>query len=100
LARSGSTSADVIPATHGVVPGAIGFFLWVYATERTTPTRLASTITVNPISAGALGTVLVGEPFGLGLMAGVIAVAAGIWIASTEANPKPISKQPDEGGTR
>jgi drug/metabolite transporter (DMT)-like permease len=84
----------------GIVPGAIGFFLWVYATERTTPTRLASTITVNPISAGALGTVLVGEPFGVGLMAGVIAVAAGIWIASTETNPKGSRNQPGQGDTR
>lgn len=68
----------------GVVPGAIGFFLWVYAVQRTTPTRAAATITVSPISAGALAALLVSEPFGVGLMVGAIAVAAGIWIASTE----------------
>jgi drug/metabolite transporter (DMT)-like permease len=68
----------------GVVPGALGFFLWVYAVQRTTPTRAAATITVSPISAGALAALLVSEPFGIGLMAGAVAVAAGIWIASTE----------------
>jgi drug/metabolite transporter (DMT)-like permease len=67
----------------GVVPGAIGFFLWVFAVQRTTPTRVAATITVSPISAGALAALLVSEPFGIGLMLGAIAVAAGIWIAST-----------------
>lgn len=68
----------------GVVPGSIGFFLWVYAVQRTTPTRAAATITVSPISAGALAALLVAEPFSPGLMVGAIAVAAGIWIASTE----------------
>lgn len=68
----------------GVVPGAIGFFLWVYAVQRTTPTRAAATITVSPLSAGALAALLVSEPFGIGLMFGAIAVASGIWIASTE----------------
>jgi drug/metabolite transporter (DMT)-like permease len=67
----------------GIGPGAIGFFLWVYAVQQTTPTRAAATITVSPISAGALAALLVSEPFGAGLMVGAIAVAAGIWIAST-----------------
>jgi drug/metabolite transporter (DMT)-like permease len=66
----------------GIVPGAIGFFLWVFAIQRTTPTRVSATITVSPISAGALATLLVAEPFGIGLVAGAIGVAAGIWIAS------------------
>ena len=68
----------------GVAPGAIGFFLWVYAIQRTTPTRAAATITVSPICAGALAVFLLSEPFGIGLLSGAIAVAAGIWIASTE----------------
>jgi drug/metabolite transporter (DMT)-like permease len=68
----------------GAVPGALGFFLWVYAVQRTTPTRTAATITISPISAGALAALLMSEPFGIGLMVGAVAVAAGIWIASTE----------------
>jgi drug/metabolite transporter (DMT)-like permease len=69
----------------GIVPGAIGFFLWVYAVERTTPTRVAATITVSPVSAGVLAATILGEPFGIGLLLGAIAVGTGIWIASTEA---------------
>lgn len=68
----------------GVFAGALGFYLWVYALERATPTRVANTITVSPIAAALLGVVLVGEPIGPSLVIGVAAVGAGIWIASTE----------------
>jgi drug/metabolite transporter (DMT)-like permease len=67
----------------GIFAGALGFYLWVYALERATPTRVANTITVSPVAAALLGALLLGEPIGLSLVAGVAAVASGIWIAST-----------------
>lgn len=69
----------------GVFGGAAAFYLWVYALERTTPTRVANTMTVNPIAASLLAAVLIGEPLGWNLLLGIGAVGAGIWIASTEA---------------
>jgi len=76
----------------GVGGGALAFILWVPALERATPTRVANTMTVNPIAAGMLATQLVGEPITLNLIVGLIAVFAGIWIATTEIQkPKPIS---------
>jgi drug/metabolite transporter (DMT)-like permease len=68
----------------GVGGGALAFILWVLALERATPTRVANTMTVNPIAAGLLATQLVGEPITLNLIIGLIAVFAGIWIATTE----------------
>jgi drug/metabolite transporter (DMT)-like permease len=68
----------------GAFAGALGFYLWVYALEHATPTRVANTITVSPIAAALLATVLLGEPIGISLLIGVVAVGAGIWIASTE----------------
>jgi drug/metabolite transporter (DMT)-like permease len=68
-----------------VLGGAASFYLWVYALERTTPTRVTNTMTVNPISASLLAAVLLGEPLGLNLVLGVVAVGTGIWIASTSA---------------
>jgi drug/metabolite transporter (DMT)-like permease len=62
---------------------ALTFFLWVFALQRTTPTRVASTITVNPVMASIVAAILVGEPIALNLATGIIAVFAGIWIAST-----------------
>jgi drug/metabolite transporter (DMT)-like permease len=40
----------------GVGGGALAFILWVLALERATPTRVANTMTVNPIAAGLLAT--------------------------------------------
>jgi drug/metabolite transporter (DMT)-like permease len=69
----------------GVGGGALAFILWVMALERATPTRVAATMTVNPLAAGLLATQLVGEPITPNLVLGLVAVFAGIWIATTEA---------------
>ena len=68
----------------GVFGGALAFVLWVLALQWATPTRVASTITVNPIAAALLAGPLVGEPITPNLIAGLAAVFAGIWIATTE----------------
>jgi drug/metabolite transporter (DMT)-like permease len=68
----------------GVGGGAAAFILWVLALERATPTRVATTMTVNPIAAALLATQLVGEPIRPNLVFGLVAVFAGIWIATTE----------------
>jgi drug/metabolite transporter (DMT)-like permease len=69
----------------GVGGGALAFILWVLALERATPTRVAATMTVNPLAAGLLATQLVGEPITANLVFGLVAVFAGIWIATSEA---------------
>jgi drug/metabolite transporter (DMT)-like permease len=43
------------------------------------------TITVNPVFASIVGALAIGEGIGLNLVAGLMAVAVGIWIATTEA---------------
>ena len=54
------------------------------ALQRASPTRVANTMTVNPIAAALLAQQLVGEPLTLDLLLGLVAVFAGIWIATTE----------------
>jgi drug/metabolite transporter (DMT)-like permease len=71
----------------GGAGGALAFILWVLALQRATPTRVANTMTVNPIAAALLATVLVDEPITLNLLIGLVAVFAGIWIATTERPP-------------
>jgi drug/metabolite transporter (DMT)-like permease len=68
----------------GVGGGALAFILWVMALQRATPTRVANTMTVNPVAAALLATLLVDEPITLNLVLGLVAVFAGIWIATTE----------------
>ena len=73
----------------GVFGAAITFFLWAYALSRTTPTLVAVSVTVNPIAAAIVGTLLIGEPLGWSLVAGLAAVLAGISIATSAGMPKP-----------
>jgi drug/metabolite transporter (DMT)-like permease len=68
----------------GIGGGALAFILWVLALQRATPTRVANTMTVNPIAAALLATQLVDEPITLNLVVGLVAVFLGIWIATTE----------------
>jgi drug/metabolite transporter (DMT)-like permease len=66
----------------GVVGSAGAFILWVFALSRTSPTKTAVTITVNPVFASIVGALAIGEGIGFNLIAGLAAVAAGIWIAT------------------
>jgi drug/metabolite transporter (DMT)-like permease len=67
----------------GVLGSAVIFYLWAFALARISPTRTAVTITVNPLLAAIVGALAVSEPIGTNLVVGLIAVFAGIWIATT-----------------
>jgi len=63
----------------------VGMGAGALALQRASPTRVANTMTVNPIAAALLAHQLVGEPITLNLVLGLVAVFAGIWLATTEA---------------
>lgn len=67
----------------GAFGAALTFYLWAFALERTTPTRVAISVTVNPVTASLVGAWLLHEPLRWNLAAGIVAVFAGIWIATT-----------------
>jgi drug/metabolite transporter (DMT)-like permease len=67
----------------GAFGSALTFYLWAFALERTTPTRVAISVTVNPITASLVGAALLDEPLRWNLVAGIVTVFAGIWIATT-----------------
>ena len=93
LARGGLQAAAGSFGAHqwwavmvlGIFGGAAAFFLWVYALQRTTPTRVTNTMTVNPLAASLVASLLIGEPLGIELFVGMGAVAIGIWLVSTQA---------------
>jgi drug/metabolite transporter (DMT)-like permease len=62
---------------------ALTFYLWAFALSRTTPTRVAVSVTVNPITAALVGAMLLDEPIRWNLVIGLVAVFLGIWIATT-----------------
>jgi drug/metabolite transporter (DMT)-like permease len=67
----------------GIVGSAVTFFLWAFALQRTTPSRVAVSVTVNPVVASLMGVVLLNEPLRWNLIVGLVAVAVGIAIAVT-----------------
>ncbi len=73
----------IAAAYLGIAGGALAFILWVWALQRATPTRVATTMAVNPIAAALLAAQLVGEPFTLDLVAGLVVVVAGIAVATS-----------------
>jgi drug/metabolite transporter (DMT)-like permease len=66
----------------GIIGSAGAFILWVFALSRTSPTKTAVTITVNPVFASIVGAIAIGEGIGLNLIVGLAAVAVGIWLAA------------------
>jgi drug/metabolite transporter (DMT)-like permease len=75
----------------GAFGGALTFFLWAFALKHTTPTRVAISVSVNPIVASLVGAFLLREPLRLSLAAGIVAVFAGIALAM---RPDPIRQRP------
>lgn len=71
----------------GAFGAALTFYLWAFALERTTPTRVAISVTVNPITASIVGALLLHEPLSWNLAAGIVTVFAGIAVGTTTARP-------------
>lgn len=67
----------------GIFGGAIVFYLWAFALARTTPTRVAVSVTINPVSAALVGAFILDEAIRWNLLLGLVAVLAGIWTATT-----------------
>ena len=83
------TSGEWIAAIYlGAGGGALAFFLWVYALQHASPSRVANTMTINPIVAGLLAAAILHEPITVQLAIGLIAVCIGLWVATTDAAAK------------
>jgi drug/metabolite transporter (DMT)-like permease len=83
---AGFSNAQFLAVAYlGIFGGAIGFFLWAYALGRASPTRVAVSVTVNPVTASLFGAALLGEAIGWNLVAGLVTVIVGIWLAMTDA---------------
>ena len=66
----------------GVLGGALGFALWIWALQRSTPSRVAVFIGLNPVTATLLGAVLLHEPITLLFVIGMACVLGGIVLAN------------------
>lgn len=66
----------------GAIGAALTFYLWSFVLERTTATRVAVSVAVNPVSAAIVGSLLLGEPMSWALGLGIATIFAGIWLAA------------------
>ena len=67
--------------------GALAFLLWIYALQLASPTQVTNTMTVNPSVATLLAAGFLNEPITVDVIAGLLAVFAGLWIATTAGKP-------------
>lgn len=77
------------------IGGAVTFFLWIWALEHTTPSRVAITVTMNPVAAVILGSLVLAEPVTWRLLVGLAAIIAGITAANWSALRAGLRRTPD-----
>jgi drug/metabolite transporter (DMT)-like permease len=63
------------------VSSGVFFYLWLWALERTSATRVSVFLALSPLTAAAFGALLLGEPVTPLLAAGLAAVVLGLWLA-------------------
>jgi drug/metabolite transporter (DMT)-like permease len=63
------------------VSSGVGYFLWLWALGRTTPTRVTVFLALSPVTASGLGAAFLGEQITPLTLAGLACVAFGLWLA-------------------
>jgi drug/metabolite transporter (DMT)-like permease len=59
----------------------IGYFLWLWALRHAPASRVTLFLSLSPLTAMALGTLLLGEPLQTSLLLALVLVVAGLWVA-------------------
>lgn len=73
----------------GAVGSALIFWLWAVALATTSPTKVALTVTLNPVSAALIGALVLGEPAGPSQLIGLVAILGGIALATRDRDTMP-----------
>ena len=59
-----------------------GYFLWLWALNHTTPTRVAAFLALGPVTAAVLGTLLLGETMSVLVVVGLASVVLGLLLSN------------------
>lgn len=81
----------------GLFGSALTFFLWAFALGRTSPTKVAVSVTVNPLTASVVGSILLNEPIRWSTIVGLCMVFTGIWIATKVVETRVIEPDAPKG---
>jgi drug/metabolite transporter (DMT)-like permease len=66
-----------VVAAVGLSSG-VAYWVWLWALKHTAPTKATAFLALSPVTATLIGTALMGEPAGWGLVAGVVCILAGL----------------------
>jgi drug/metabolite transporter (DMT)-like permease len=75
-----TTTGWLAVAFIGVSSG-VGYYLWLWALNHTSPTRVTVFLALSPITATLFGAVLLGESITTASALGLVLVALGLWTA-------------------
>lgn len=67
--------------------GALCFYMWMWALERTQASQVAIAVTINPIAAAILGALVLAEPITERVAIGLVGVVAGIALVNWPTRP-------------
>ncbi len=59
----------------------LGYYLWLWALRHTTATEVTVFLALSPVTATALGALLLSEPVSVMFLVGLACVALGLWLA-------------------
>jgi drug/metabolite transporter (DMT)-like permease len=68
------------------ISSGIGYYLWLWALNHTTPTKVTVFLALSPITAAGLGALLLGERISMMLFLGLACVVLGLWIAHLQGH--------------
>jgi len=87
--RPGLTPVGWMAVAFIGVGSGVGYFLWLWALNHATPTRVTAFLALSPVTAAALGAWLLGEPVSPLAALGLASVAAGLALAHLRDAPTP-----------
>lgn len=70
------------------VSSGVGYYLWLWALKRASPTRITVFLTLNPIAAAAFGALFLDEGVGAPFAVGLVCVVTGVWLAYRSPRPE------------
>ena len=62
----------------------VGYFLWLWALNQTSPTRVTVFLALGPVTAAGLGALLLGEAISPLFVVGLACLALGLWLAQRQ----------------
>jgi drug/metabolite transporter (DMT)-like permease len=68
------------------ISSGIGYYLWLWALNHTTPTKVTVFLALSPITAAGLGGLLLGERVSMMLFLGLACVVIGLWVAHLQGH--------------